>query len=182
MLSLAWLYRLSTSESPRRNMSVTKWSATPPALSRYVCFGAVVSHETRGFGSETEQHLDGRTRLTAGPEFQYLAEKDERCNRGRGLEIDTDLAARIPERRGKYLRESRSHETVTVGDSHAESNQREHVQAAVEDGLRAAYEKWPAAPEHDRGRQNQFGSCPEQRGSYFCERISWLPPAAALVV
>ena len=47
-------------------------------------------------------------------------------------------------------------DAVEVGDAGAHRDQREHVEVARDDGLRAAHEERPAAPQHDRRGESKL--------------------------
>ena len=53
-------------------------------------------------------------------------------------------------------------QAVDVRDADAQPDEREHVQAAVDDRLPGAHEERPAAPEHDRRGEGQLH--PAKRG------------------
>ena len=124
-------------------------------IERHVFLGAVLAHAARGLRGEAEQRPDRRARLTARAQLEDLPEQHERDDHRRGLEVDGDVARLIAEGRGKQAREQRRDHAVGIGDAHAKADQREHVQAAVDERLPAAHEERPCAPEHDRRRQHE---------------------------
>ena len=63
------------------------------------------------------------------------------------------------ERWRKGLWHERGDEAVDVSDSHAKPNQREHVQAAIGDGLHSLLVERPRRPDADRRGQRQLDPC-----------------------
>jgi len=91
-------------------------------------------------------------RLFARPaEFENLPEQDKRGDRGGGFEIDGNFARHFFKRRGENSGEENGDNAVYESSASAESDQREHVEAAIDDGGQAALEEGTAAPE-DNGR------------------------------
>ena len=66
-------------------------------IERNILLAAVVAHDARGLGRQVEERADGARGLRAGLELQHLAEKHERGDDGRRLEIYPDLAVRPAE-------------------------------------------------------------------------------------
>ena len=52
--------------------------------------------------------------------------------------------------------EQRGHHAVQIGDRHAKPDEREHVQAAISDGLDGADEEGPSTPENHGSRQGEL--------------------------
>jgi hypothetical protein len=74
---------------------------------------------------------------------------------GRRLEVKPDLAA-LPEGFGKDSRRDHGDRAIKIRRSHTRSDEREHVEAAVDEGAPCFGKKHPACPEHDRCRQHEL--------------------------
>jgi hypothetical protein len=130
--------------------------ADADVLEWHVAFAAAridaVSHPRR----KLEQRADCPGGVGAGAQLQHLPEQHQRDNDRRGLEIQRRRARLVAERRrqnaGDHSRDDRKH----PGCARAERDQREHVEAAVDDRLPTAHKEWPAGPEHDWSREREL--------------------------
>ena len=125
-------------------------------IERDFLFAAVVLQAPRGFGREVEERADGAGGLLARTQFQNLAEQHQHGDDGGRLEIDRDGAAMAAERRRENAGREQADDAVDPGDAGAERDQREHVEIARLQRLRAAHEERPAGPEDDRRRQHEL--------------------------
>jgi hypothetical protein len=106
------------------------------------------------------------------------SQQDQRHDdRGR-FEVDADLPVVRPEGLGEYAGKSGGDNAVDPGDGDAECDQREHVEAAIDDRLPASDKERPPAPEHhwcgqheldpvhgrSRERVGQIGPLDQARG------------------
>ena len=121
----------------------------------HVGLRAVGVDAPRRLGRKAEQGLDGRRSLRTRLEFKHLAEQRQRDDHRSRLEINRHAAHRR-ERRGEHAGRHRGDRAVEEGGGRAQTDQRPHVRAAVDDRLCAAHEEWPARPQHDRQAQYQF--------------------------
>ena len=64
---------------------------------------------------------------------------------------------------GNISGKQHAHHAERVRNAHAQANQREHVQAAVDEGPPPAHEEWPASPQHNRSGQDEFEPLPGSR-------------------
>ena len=125
-------------------------------VERHVFIAAVVSDAPRGFGRERDERADRARGRGAGAQFEHLAEQHQHRDDAGGLEIKRDAAVLIVKRRGKQSGRQRRDDAVAISDAGAHGDQREHVEIARDQRLRAAHEKRPAAPQHHRRRQHKF--------------------------
>ena len=122
---------------------------------RDVLLATVVAQSPCRLRLKTEKRSDRTGGRAASAELQHLPEKNQRDDDRRRLEVDgrrTVVAHVLRERIRKNDREHAEAERRRC----AQRDQREHVQAAVDDGLPASHEEWPAAPQHDRRREQEL--------------------------
>src|SRR5580693_10758944 len=105
---------------------------------------------------EIQQCANGSRSLLTGSQLQHLTEQNECSDHGCGFKINWRAAVYPAEGDWKNLREDRRHEAVEIGGAGAEADQREHVRAAVNQRGPKTLKEWPAAPQDDRGRENEF--------------------------
>ena len=115
-------------------------------IQRHVGFGPVVGDAARRFWRQAEQGPNRGAGTIARPKLEHLAQEYERDDDGRGLEIHVYTARCIAKRIRKNARHGGGDHTVDVGDSHAQCDEREHVQVASDERLPPTDEEWPAAP------------------------------------
>ena len=137
-----------------------------------VFFSAVISNYSGGFRSQPQQRLDGRAGLAAGLQFQHLPQQNQGGDDGRRFKINSHRALFSPEGGREYFGEDCRDQTVDVGNRHAQSNQGEHIEIPGYDRLPAPHQKWPAAPEHDRCRQQQFDPDKDILRDYPCQWVA----------
>ncbi len=116
---------------------------------------AVVFHAARGLRREIEQRLDGARGRLARAQFEHLADKHQHGDHAGGFEIDRHRAVATEGLRENAGRESREH-AVDVSDAGAHADQREHIEVARDQRLRATHEERPACPQHDRGGEGEL--------------------------
>ena len=104
-------------------------------VERHVGLRAVLADAPRGLRRKVEQRADRRAGALARPQFQHLAEEDQRDDDGRRLEIDRHRAAMAAELMRKDVREQRRDDAVEIGRADADRDQRPHVRAAVDDRI-----------------------------------------------
>ena len=126
-------------------------------LKRDFLFAAIRADDPRRFRRQIQQRADRISGPFPGAEFQYLAEQYENHDHGRSLEIDADMASGIAESRWKDARRDGRDDTERIGRANAHGDEREHVQAAVDDGFDATDQERPSRPEDDRRRQHELG-------------------------
>src|SRR5438309_1283552 len=124
--------------------------------SRHVLLGAVGPEPACRRGRQAEQRPDRATRLAARAQLEHLAQQHEDRDDGCGLEVEPDLAAVRAERRREEPGRERPDDTVDVRHPGAERDQREHVEAAVDDRRPAPLEEGPARPQDHRRRQHEL--------------------------
>ena len=112
--------------------------------------------QARGFWTQVEQCADGGAGTAASAQFHDLAEQDEGRDRGRGFEVNVGVSAHASQGVWKNLRCERSDDAVDIGNSRAQSDQGEHVRAAVDERRPEALKERKAAPEDDRSGENKF--------------------------
>ena len=125
-------------------------------LERDVFFEAVLAQSSRGLGSKSEKGLDRARGLAAGPELEHLTEQHERGDDRRRLEINRHLPMMIAERIGEDAWKERRHHAVDEGRSGAHRDQREHVEAAVDQRSPAACEERKPAPQNHGSREGEL--------------------------
>ncbi len=121
-----------------------------------VLLAPVLAHEPRRLRRQAEQRFDRGVGAAACAQFQHLAQQDQGRDDGRGFEVDRNHAHLVVEVSRENARREHAHHAVGPGHGDAESDQREHIEVPGLDGLPAADEKWPTAPQHHRRRQQQF--------------------------
>ena len=127
-----------------------------------VFFGAVRPDTARGFWRKIDQRADRTRGLLARAQLEHLAEQHQHGDDGGGLEIDRDRAVLAKRRRENAGRQRGDH-AVGVGDAGAHRDQREHVEIARDQRLRAAHEERPARPQHDRRREAELDPVRQRR-------------------
>ena len=127
---------------------------------RHVLLAAVLAQAARGLGREPQQRADGARRGAARAQLEHLAEEDERDDHRGGLEVHRRRAA-VAHAVGQGARRQHGEDAPAECRRRAEGDQGEHVQVARHEGLPAAHEEGPAAPEHHRRRQQELN--PERR-------------------
>ena len=133
-------------------------------IERNLLVAAVVLDAVRGLRREIEQRADGAGGRLARAQFQHLAEQHQHGDHAGGLEIDRRRAVHAECRRENARRE-RGDDAVDIGDAGAHGDQREHVEIARDQRLRAAHEERPAGPQHHRrgeGELDPVGRRPAQ--------------------
>src|SRR5437899_723162 len=106
--------------------------------------------------NQAEKRTDRRTGTRTSPQLQHLPHQDERDDDRGGFVINTDVTASIAERRGKEMREERGDDAVRVRDADAETNEGEHVEAAVHHRVPRPLKERPATPENNRRSQGEL--------------------------
>jgi len=109
-----------------------------------------------GARGKPEQRLDGAAGLASRAQLEDLTEEHQDGDHRRRLEVEPDLAAVGPERLREEVGRDRRHDAVGPGRAGPQRDQREHVEAAVQDGHPRPLEEGPAAPQDDGRRQNQL--------------------------
>ena len=122
----------------------------------HVLFATVRSDKVRLLRGEIQQCANCAGGLLAGSQFQHLAQQDERGDHGCGFKIHRRAAIHPAKGDWKHLREYRGHYAFEIRGSGAEANQREHIGAAVNQRIPETAKEGPAAPQDDRGRENEF--------------------------
>ena len=127
----------------------------------------------RGSRRKMQECADRIAGAPACPQFEHLAEQDQRGDDGSGFEINIHSAVHAAERRREELREQRCGKTVEISSTGAKADQGEHVGAAIAERSPEALEEGPAAPEHHRRGQKQldgiFGGRIEMEAQGFAE-------------
>ena len=136
-------------------------------LERNVLFSVAVQ-TMRQLGRQPQQRANRARGLAARAQLQHLPEQHQRGDHRRRLEIDRRHTAVHAKRRRQRARRQQREDAEQVGDAGAERDQREHVQAPVDDGGPAAHEERPGAPQHHRRRQNRSCSQSESRMPIAC--------------
>ena len=111
---------------------------------------------------EVEERADGRARLAPRTELEHLAEQHERGDDRRRLEVHGDAAVVRVHRGREGARCEHRDDAVEERRTGPQRDQREHVQAAMNDGCPATLEERPPAPEHDGCGENELR--PRQHG------------------
>ena len=125
-------------------------------VERHVLLAAVGTEAARGLRRQPEQGPDRGAGAAARPQLEHLAEEDQRDDHRRRLEVGADLAVLVAEGGGEEAGREPRGDAVEVGHADAEGDQREHVEAAVDERVPAADEERPAAPEHDRRGEQEL--------------------------
>jgi hypothetical protein len=133
-------------------------------IERDVLVLAVGAYSARGLRRQAEQSANGAASAAAGPQLQHLAEKDQHGNDGRRFEVRVHAAARAAEGRRKGAWGDRRDEAEQVRGTGADADQREHVQAAVNERRPHPLEERRAGPEHHWSREYQLH--PAARGAH----------------
>ena len=117
---------------------------------------AVVFDAARGLGREIEQRLDRAGGRLARAQFEHLADQHQHGDHAGGFEVDRRRAAVAAEGVGENAGRERGDDAVDVGDAGAHADQREHVEVARDQRLRAAHEERPARPQHHRRGEGEL--------------------------
>ena len=141
-------------------------------LQRNVDFGAVVANYAGGLGRQAQESFDGATGLAAGAEFEHLSQKHQGDDDGGGFKVHRHFAAFSAEGIREEARSESGHYAVEISRAGAESDEGEHVQAAVDDRGPAALEKRPTAPEHHRGGEGELNPNQRQPGQESGKRLA----------
>src|SRR5579863_8612643 len=127
----------------------------------------------RGLRCKLQKRANCRGRFGTRAEFEHLAEKHQRSNHRGGFEIDRYRAIHFTERSRKPSRKNCRDDAVEKCRASAQSDQREHVRAAIDQRRPETLEEWPAAPQHDRSRKNKFdpvdNSARQRKTQFFAE-------------
>jgi hypothetical protein len=132
----------------------------------------------RGLRRQPEQRADRAAGLLARAQLEHLAEQHQRDDHRRRLEVDADRPVRRrgtapgkspgPPCRDRRCRRRRRRRRA---------DQREHVEAAVDDRLPAAHEERPAAPQHHRRGERELDPAASEQPATRSGRMRW-PPIA----
>ena len=114
----------------------------------HLVVGAIVADPAGGFWCELKQRLDRAGCRLARAKLKHLAEQHEHGNDGRRLEIDRNRAAMAAEGGREDSWRDRADDAVGIGHAGAHRDQREHVEIARDERLRATHEERPAGPQH----------------------------------
>ncbi len=125
-------------------------------LERDLFVAAVGANAARGLGREIEQRADGAGGRRARAQFEHLADQHQHGDHRGGFEINRRRAAVAAEGGREYAGREGGGEAVDVGDAGAHGDQREHVEIARDQRLRAAHEKRPARPQHHRRGEGEL--------------------------
>ena len=117
----------------------------------------------RGLRRQVEQRADRAGGLLAGAQLQHLAEQHQHGDDSRRLEIDRDRAVGAAKCRRKQAGRERRDDAVDPRHAGAERDQREHVEIAADDRLRAAHEERPARPQYDWRGERRVAPIRDQR-------------------
>ena len=120
-----------------------------------VVLAAVLCNSPRCFWRQAQQRFNRRAGRAARFQFEHLTEQDQRGDYGCGFEIDRHISRRVMKRRRKNLRYERGNHAVNVSHSYAEADQREHVEAAIQNRLPTAHEERPTTPEYHGRSQGE---------------------------
>ena len=121
-----------------------------------VLLGAAVKKSAGELGGVPEQHLDGAAGLAPGTQLKHLSQEHEGGDDRRGLKVDGDLAAVAPERGREEVGKEHGDDAIEEGGPGADSDQGEHVQAAVDERGPATLKERQPAPQDYRGRQGEL--------------------------
>jgi len=123
---------------------------------RRVIFIAIRRDPPGGLGRQIQQRADSVAGPLPGSELQHLSDEDQRDDHHRRLEIDRHVAAMhlqsSREQGGKEGRDRR----IKIGRTHADHDQRPHVEIPGPDRRPAAMEERPCRPQHHGRRQREF--------------------------
>jgi hypothetical protein len=97
---------------------------------RNVNLATVIADKPRAFGRGFDQRPDRPGSAAAARKFEHLPQQHQRGNHGSGFVVDRRPAPGIPGSVGEGSRENGGGDTRRVCDTHAERNQREHIQLA----------------------------------------------------
>ena len=86
---------------------------------------------------EVQQCFDGAARAAAGTEFEHLTEEHQHDDHRRGFEVDGNLAL-VLHRGREYAGREHRYDAKDECRTHADGDQREHVQVTRHDGAPAA--------------------------------------------
>ncbi len=117
---------------------------------------AMIGDADGGLRREIEQRADRAGGLLTRAQLQHLTEQHQHGDNGRSLEIDRDRAVVAAKHRRKHTGRKRRDDAEGPGHAGAERDQREHVEVAARDRLRAAHEEGPAGPQHDRRGKDEL--------------------------
>ena len=124
-------------------------------IERNVVLAAVLCNSPRCFWRQAQQRFNRRASRAARFQFEHLTEQNQRGDDGCGFEIDRHISHRVTKGRRKNLRHERGNHAVNVSHSYAEPDEREHVEAAIQNRLPTAHEERPTAPKHNGRSQRE---------------------------
>ncbi len=122
---------------------------------RHGRLGTVLADAPGFRGREIEQCAQCLTGATSGAQLEHLPQQHERDDHGRRLEVDGRAPA-VAEGLWHEVRRERHDHAVAERHRDAEADQREHVEAAIRDRPPRTVQQRPAAPHHDRRREQQL--------------------------
>ncbi len=131
-------------------------------IERDLLVAAIVFDAARGLWREIEQRADRAGGCLARAQFQHLADQHQHGDHAGGLEVDRGRAVGEKSRREEAGRE-RGDDAVDVGDASAHADQREHVEVARDQRLRAAHEERPAGPQHHGRGESELNPVGDRR-------------------
>ena len=123
----------------------------------------------RRFRGEAEQRLDRAAGLAASSQLQHLAQQDQNGDDSGRLKIKAEVSGGIAERRRKEAGRDHGRHAVEIGSAAANRNEREHIQAAMNNRSPATLKERPSAPQHHRRCQGEFHP-PQQPACIRCCR------------
>ena len=133
--------------------------AAVDVVDRDLLIGAVSANAERGLGRQVQQCADGAAGLLASTQFEDLAEQHQDDDDAGGLEIDRWVAGK----------ECGDH-AVEECRARTERDQREHVEAAVDEGLPPTLEQRRSRPQHDRDGEDKLQPCGTEPAHIECDQ------------
>ena len=104
-----------------------------------------VSDNSGGRWGQGEQFPNGAASAPSGPQFQDLTEQHERDDDRRRLEIDFDVSVDFEIVR-EQAGEQHGKQTIEVGRTRADGDEREHVEIPGHDGPETSHKERPSGP------------------------------------
>ena len=132
-------------------------------LERNLLVAAVILDAARGLGREIEQRLDRAGGGLARAQFEHLADQHQHGDHAGGFEIDRRRSAVAAEGVRENAGRESGDQAVAVSHADAHADQREHVEIARDQRLRAAHEERPAGPQHHRRGEGELDVIRQRR-------------------
>ena len=140
-------------------------------VERHLFLGAVFAQSPRKVGGESQQFPDRLAGLAHGPQLQHVAQDDQCHDDCRCFEISAHSAVVLAEFGREQVGQENRNQAEQISESHAQTDQRIHVERAVRQRQPELAQDRPADPPHHGSAEHELdpAACPRHQAEGFLE-------------